>query len=83
MQNTGRTKIIANTENAIPAIVPIAKSNQKTSSGPSDRNGRSPRIVETIVRLMGLILREKALMYFLSAWPLVRSGSATVFAVNS
>lgn len=55
--------MMAITEKAIPAMVPMAKSNQKTSSGPSERNGRRPRMVETMVRLIGLILREKALMY--------------------
>ena len=54
---------MATTEKAIPAMVPMAKSDQKTSSGPSERNGRRPRMVETMVRLIGLILREKALMY--------------------
>ena len=54
---------MATTEKTIPAMVPMAKADQKTSSGPSERNGRRPRMVETMVRLIGLILREKALMY--------------------
>ena len=54
--------MIATKENAIPEMVPMAKSNQKTSSGPSERNGRSPRMVDTMVRLIGVIFREKALM---------------------
>ena len=83
MQNTGRTKIIANTENAIPAMVPMAKSNQKTSSGPSERNGRSPRMVDTIVRLMGLILQLKALMYCSTTCTLVRQSPPTDVATNS
>ena len=62
MLKIGRIKIIAITENTIPAMVPMAKSNQKTSSGPSERNGRRPRIVEMMVRLIGMIFREKALM---------------------
>lgn len=40
--------MIAITENAIPAIVPIAKSNQKTSSGPSESNGKRPGMVGTM-----------------------------------
>ena len=40
----------ARTEKAMPAMVPMAKSNQKTSSGPSERKGRRPRTVETMVR---------------------------------
>ncbi len=55
--------MMAITEKAMPAMVPIAKSNQKTSSGPSERNGIRPRMVDTMVRLIGVILREKALMY--------------------
>ena len=54
--------MMAITENAMPAMVPMAKSNQKTSSGPSERKGRSPRMVDTMVRLIGVIFREKALM---------------------
>ena len=63
----GKTNIIARIEKAMPARVPMAKSNQKTSSGPSERKGRSPRMVDTMVRLIGVILREKALMYKLIA----------------
>ena len=55
--------MMAITENAMPAMVPMAKSNQNTSSGPSERNGRSPRMVDTMVRLIGVIFRENALMY--------------------
>ena len=55
--------MMAITEKAIPAMVPMAKSNQKTSSGPSERKGRRPRMVDTMVRLIGVIFREKALMY--------------------
>ena len=40
----------------IPLIVPIAKSNQNTSSGPSVRNGISPKMVEIMVSIIGLIL---------------------------
>ena len=54
--------MMAITEKTIPAMVPMAKSNQKTSSGPSERNGRSPSMVDTMVRQIGLIFREKALM---------------------
>ncbi len=35
IQNTGRTKMMAITEKTMPAMVPMAKSNQKTSSGPA------------------------------------------------
>ena len=49
-------------ENAIPAIVPMAKANQKTSLGPSKRKGTRPRIVDRMVREMGTILRSKALI---------------------
>ena len=62
-QMIGKTNIIAMIEKAMPAMVPMAKSNQKTSSGPSERKGRSPRMVDTMVRLIGVIFREKALMY--------------------
>ena len=51
--------MMAITEKAMPAMVPMAKSNQKTSSGPSERKGRSPRMVDTMVRLIGVIFREK------------------------
>ena len=54
--------MMAITEKAIPAMVPMAKSNQKTSSGPSERKGIRPRMVDTMVRLIGVIFREKALM---------------------
>ena len=47
-------------EKASPEIVPIAKANQKTSLGPSKRKGTRPRMVERIVREMGIILRSKA-----------------------
>ena len=57
-QKIGRMKITARMEKSMPALVPTAKSNQKTSSGPSVRNGRRPRMVETMVRVIGLILRE-------------------------
>ena len=39
-----------------PSVVPTAKSNQKTSSGPSVRKGISPSTVERIVSIIGLIL---------------------------
>lgn len=41
-QKIGRMKIMARMEKSMPALVPTAKSNQKTSSGPSVRNGRRP-----------------------------------------
>ena len=57
-QKIGRMNITASMEKSMPEMVPTAKSNQKTSSGPSVRNGRRPRMVETMVRVIGLILRE-------------------------
>ena len=40
----------------MPPIVPIAKENQNTSSGPSKRNGMRPRMVDMIVSMVGFIL---------------------------
>ena len=40
---TGRTRMMASREKAMPEIVPTAKSNQNTSWGPSERNGSSQR----------------------------------------
>ena len=46
----------ATTDMTNPAIVPIAKSNQNTSEGPSKRKGTRPMTEDTIVRNMGIIL---------------------------
>ena len=40
----------ATTDMTNPAIVPIAKSNQNTSEGPSKRKGTRPMTEDTIVR---------------------------------
>lgn len=58
----GSKNIRAIVEKAMPAMVPMAKANQKTSLGPSKRKGMRPRIVEKMVRDMGMILRSKALI---------------------
>lgn len=50
-------------ENSIPLMVPMAKANQKTSVGPSNRNGISPSTVDMTVRVIGMILWLKALTY--------------------
>ena len=47
-------------EKTRPAIVPMAKSNQNTSEGPSKRKGTRPMIEEMIVRATGIILLLKA-----------------------
>ena len=49
----------AMTERVIPAMVPMAKSNQNTSPGPSERNGSSPRTVERIVSIIGRTYHTK------------------------
>ena len=54
------------TENTRPVIVPIAKSNQKTSEGPSKRKGTRPIIDESMVSDMGIIFLLNALTYALS-----------------
>ena len=59
-RKTGRRKMRAMTERVIPAMVPMAKSNQNTSPGPSERNGSSPRTVERIVSIIGRTLRFHA-----------------------
>lgn len=51
----------ATTDMTNPAIVPIAKSNQNTSDGPSKRKGTSPMTEDAIVRNIGIILVLKAL----------------------
>ena len=48
------------TEKNVPLIAAMANANQNTSSGPSYRNGASPRIVERIVSEIGKILWLKA-----------------------
>lgn len=50
-------------ESSIPLMVPSAKSNQNTSSGPSVRKGISPRTVEITVRIIALILKSNAVIY--------------------
>ena len=50
MLNTGNSKTTAIMDMEMPAMVPAAKSNQKTSSGPSDRNGINPNTVDMMVR---------------------------------
>ena len=55
MLNTGNSNITAIIDMEMPAMVPAAKSNQNTSSGPSERNGRSPNIVDMMVRDIGVI----------------------------
>lgn len=60
---TGRKTIKAIMERIIPAMVPTAKANQKTSFGPSKRKGTRPRTVERMVREIGTILWSKARTY--------------------
>lgn len=48
-----------------PTTVPIAKSNQKTSVGPSIKNGISPRTVDRTVSKIGVIFCLNAERYAL------------------
>ena len=55
IENTGKNSRRAMIEKINPIIVPTAKSNQKTSSGPSIRNGIKLKIVERTVKDIGTI----------------------------
>lgn len=57
---TGRKTIKAKMEEIVPDTHPMAKANQKTSAGPSKRKGTSPRIVERMVKEIGIIFLLKA-----------------------